>query len=375
MVGRAIEKDAVAYHEARHFSRGEFRELVEDMWRYFVGNKDDNACRGGDIKKCERSIGSKSKSQGHKRELGSSTERGEKARNVRKRESSQSSEASSRSSKSSRSRYTTELTRREDDHDGNEQQQEYLCELSSAEMNNNEGMKGYMTSHRVIVSEPFEANIVSLGPYLQKKLLALGLKQSIVILEVDKMMVILKQILKYAGKASLKQQEKMLELLEKFGFKSGHISDRLAAALVVEWAVSKDKHNVVEKLVKDAEDDVVKDTDDDDVKNMIPPEIMAVEEGYPRMALVMAYVLHTQKGLEEQVSKDLARAMVGVWITYGFTYKHMCQICLNVDREGVKVEALRNMLEIKLTEGFVKPMSFGFSKLIKLTLLYFDEAV
>ena len=241
-------------------------------------------------------------------------------------------------------------------------------------MNNNEGMKGYTTTHRVIVSEP-EANIISLGPYLKKKLLALGLKQNIVVLEVDKMMVTLKQILKYAGKASLKQQEKMLQLLDKFGFKSGHISNRLVAVLVVEWAVSKDKHNVVEKLVKDAEDDNVKDTDDDDVKNMIPQEIMAVEEGYPRMALVMAYVLHTQKGLEEQVSKDLARAMVGVWITYGFTYKHMCQICLNSDRKEGRVEALRNLLEIKLTEGFVKPMSFGFSKLIKLTLLYFDEAV
>merc|ERR1711909_173854 len=114
------------------------------------------------------------------------------------------------------------------------------------------------------------------------------------------------------GKASFKQQEKMLHLLDKFGFKSGHISVRLAAVLVVEWAVSKEKPNVVEKLVKYDDDVVVKDTDDDDDENMIPQEIMAVKEGYPRMALVMAYVLHNQKGLEEQVSKDLARAMVGV---------------------------------------------------------------
>ena len=60
MVGRAIEKDAVAYHEARHFSRGEFRELVEDIWTYFLGNKDNKAC--GDSKKYERSIRNKSKS-------------------------------------------------------------------------------------------------------------------------------------------------------------------------------------------------------------------------------------------------------------------------------------------------------------------------
>jgi len=372
LVGRAIEKDAVAHHEARHFSRGEFRQLVEDIWTYFVGNKDDMAC--GDSKKCEKRIGNKSKALGHRMELGNRTERDEKTQNISKRESSQSS--SETSSRSSRSRPRIKPTsRREEDHDESEQQQEYHCQYSNAEMNNNEGMKGHITSSRVVVSEPIEANIISLGPYLQKKLLALGLKKNIVILEVDKMMVTLKQILEYAGKASFKQQEKMLHLLDKFGFKSGHISVRLAAVLVVEWAVSEEKPNVVEKLVKYDDDNVVKDTDDDDDEKMIPQEIMAVKEGYPRMALVMAYVLHNQKGLEEQVSKDLARAMVGVWITYGFTYKHMCQICLNTDREEVKTEALRNMLEIKLTEGFVKPMSFGFSKLIKLTLLYFAEAV
>ena len=230
-----------------------------------------------------------------------------------------------------------------------------------------------MTSNEVI-TEPDGVYINSLGPYLQNKLLSLGLKKNIVILEVDKLMEALKPILESAGKGPFKQKEKMLYMLKSFGYKSGHVSDRLAADLVVEWAVMRKKDNVVEKLVKDADTDVVKDTDDDD-DNLIPKEIMGVEEGYPRMAVVMAYVLHTQKGLEEQVSKDLARAMVGVWITYGFTYKHMCQICLSEDREEAKVEVLRNMLENKLTEGFVKPMSFGFSKLIKLTLLYFAEAV
>ena len=41
LVGRALQKDAVAHHEARVFSRGGFRELVEDIWTYLVGNKDD----------------------------------------------------------------------------------------------------------------------------------------------------------------------------------------------------------------------------------------------------------------------------------------------------------------------------------------------
>ena len=93
------------------------------------------------------------------------------------------------------------------------------------------------------------------------------------------------------------------------------------------------------------------------------------------MALVMAFFLHTQKGLEEHISKDLARAMVGVWITYGFTYKQMCEVCQGAARKEVKVEILRRMLNTKLSEGFVKPTTFGFSLMIKLTLLYFTHAV
>ena len=369
LVGRALQKGAVTGHEARVFSRGEFRELVEDIWIYLVKGEDDILC--GDSKEGEERIRNESRSQGHRKKSLDYTERDEKTRKTLKRESSQSS--SEASSRNSNRRSKTKLSRRVNYEDGSAQQQKNWWEYSSDEMNNNEGIKGYMTPTEV-VSESGGVYINSLGPYLQKKLLALGLKRNIVILEVDKMMVTLKQILESEGKVSFKQQEKMLHLLKKFGYKSGHVSDRLAADLVVEWAVMRKKDNVVEKLVKDADTDVVKDTDDDD-DNMIPKEIMDVEEGYPRMAVVMAYVLHTQKGLEEQVSKDLARAMVGVWITYGFTYKHMCQICLSADREEAKVEVLRNMLENKLTEGFVKPMSFGFSKLIKLTLLYFAEAV
>merc|ERR1719153_1184003 len=185
----------------------------------------------GDSKKSEKS--SRDKRKSHRMELGNRTERDEKTQNISKRESSQSS--SETSSRSSRSRPRIKPTsRREEDHDESEQQQEYHCEFRSAEMNNNEGMKGHITSSRVIVSEPIEANIISLGQYIQGKLLALGLKKNIVILEVDKMMVTLKQILEYAGKGSFKHQEKMLHLLDKFGFKSGHISVRLAAVLVVE---------------------------------------------------------------------------------------------------------------------------------------------
>ena len=115
--------------------------------------------------------------------------------------------------------------------------------------------------------------------------------------------------------------------------------------------------------------------EDNDKVEVIPSEIMGVEEGFPRMALVMAFFLHTERDLEEQIRKDLARAMVGVWITYGFTYQQMCKVFQSRDQQEVKVDMLRNMLNTKVSEGFLKPVSFGFSKLIKLTLFYFSHAV
>ena len=111
------------------------------------------------------------------------------------------------------------------------------------------------------------------------------------------------------------------------------------------------------------------------VKNGIPKQIMEVEEGYPRMALVMAFRLHSRRGLDEQLSKDLARAMVGVWITYGFTYREIYDICRGIDRPEIVTFKLMDMLNKKLFQGHAKPMSFGFGKLIKLTQFYFDQAV
>ena len=139
LVGRALQKDAVAHHEARVFSRGGFRELVEDIWTYLVGNKDDIVWGGS--KEDAGRIRNISRSQEHKKEIGDYTERDERTRQTLKRESSPSS--SEASIRSSRSRPKTKLSRREED--GSDQQQKHNWEYSSAEMNNNEGVKGYLT--------------------------------------------------------------------------------------------------------------------------------------------------------------------------------------------------------------------------------------
>ena len=66
---------------------------------------------------------------------------------------------------------------------------------------------------------------------------------------------------------------------------------------------------------------------------------------------------------------------MGVWITYGFTYQQVCEVFQSRDQQKVKLDILMNMLNTKVTKGFLKPVSFGFSKLIKLTLFYFSHAV
>lgn len=236
--------------------------------------------------------------------------------------------------------------------------------------NDNSEGAGDITTHEIPELGGFGCN--SLGSYLEKKLLGLGLKQDTVNVETDKIMVSAKQVLRDVGKTSLVQQDKVLKSLAKCGYRSGHISDRLAADLIAEWAGRGKAEKEFHKS-DDVEKDVTNAGKSDD--GIIPSQIMGVEEGYPRMALVMAFFLHTQKGLEEQISKDIARAMVGVWITYGFTYQQMCEVCQGTGRKEVKVEMLRSMLNTKLAEGFVKPMSFGFSLMIKLTLLYFSHAV
>lgn len=112
-----------------------------------------------------------------------------------------------------------------------------------------------------------------------------------------------RHVMQDVGNAAL-TQDQALQLLGKFGYESGHVSDRLVADLLVDWAArahgeaTKRKKNVVQKMLNDGYDE--------DSEHGIPPEIMGVEEGYPRMALVMAFVLHTEKGLDEQISKDLA---------------------------------------------------------------------
>ena len=155
----------------------------------------------------------------------------------------------------------------------------------------------------------------------------------------------------------------LAELLEKAGYKSGHVGARMAAEIIINF-MQQDFHSSSSP------------PNSKKSKTELPALFRKIEEGFPRMAVVMAYYLHNYKGYEEEVSKDLARTMVGVWITFGVTYHQLKVICfISNKRNSIKQQELRNLLNSKLDEGNEKPKLFQFSSLIELTIRYFLKAI
>ena len=99
-----------------------------------------------------------------------------------------------------------------------------------------------------------------------------------------------------------------------------------------------------------------------------PARVMAVEAGYPRMALGIAYHLHNSCGYEEAVSKSLAKSMVEVWIKYEVSYNSLSRICSEEDKAIVK-DLLNNLLEIKRKKN---PRILDFRSLVDMTARFFD---
>ena len=160
---------------------------------------------------------------------------------------------------------------------------------------------------------------------------------------------------------SVVKTSELAELLEEAGYKSGHVEARMVAEIIINF-MQQDSSKTSPKPKK--------------AKKELPSAFRQVEEGFPRMAVVMAYYLHNYKGYEEDVSKDLARSMVGVWITFGVNYHQLKQICFIPDkRNSIKQLELRNLLDSKLDEGKEKPKLFHFSSLIELTIRYFLKAI
>jgi len=166
------------------------------------------------------------------------------------------------------------------------------------------------------------------------------------------------------SKARTVTTSQLSRLLEESGFKlSEEVSSRQAAELVIDF-MNADKGNDSDKTAQ------VKSS-----SSKVPDQLRKVEEGFPRMAVVMAYFLHNFKGYREEVAKDLARSMVSVWICYGFQYSDLWRICCSTSRNSQKQHVLKGMLLEKVKEGKEEPKEFQFNSLIELTIRYFLKAV
>eukprot|EP00092_Neocalanus_flemingeri_P025448 GFUD01027590.1.p1 GENE.GFUD01027590.1~~GFUD01027590.1.p1 ORF type:complete len:790 (+),score=229.78 GFUD01027590.1:53-2422(+) len=175
-------------------------------------------------------------------------------------------------------------------------------------------------------------------------------------------------------------------------FHSRYLSARLAAGLIMEFCQekvgkvakqNKKMFDEMDNILRDESDFIIKTQTDLDMNIFIQTNVLSIPPGYPRMVVVLSYRLcySCRMGVEE--CKVLARAMVGVWINYGFDYlemKDMYEKERMGEGKGMDNLSLMNMrrllhcrLRAKIEQGFYKPKRFGLSKLIDLTIYYFEN--
>ena len=149
-------------------------------------------------------------------------------------------------------------------------------------------------------------------------------------------------------------------LLESVGYKSSHVTAHLAAELVINYMLKEAQRPEAES----------KETK----SRKLPANLMEVQEGFPRMAVVMAYYLHTRMDNSEDESKDLARSMVETWISCGVEYSRLHHICLSDQRTASKQVLLHEIL-VKNSPTDLNMNMFQLSTMIDLTIRYFYRAV
>jgi len=152
-------------------------------------------------------------------------------------------------------------------------------------------------------------------------------------------------------------------LLDKAGYRSGHVGAHMVASLVMEFMKMDAMKNV---------GDIAKD-----VLNITKPrrdlalEALKEEEGFAKMSDKFDYYLRKHKDYDELISRDLAKCMVELWRHYGVSYRQLKDIC----RDNLYVTKrynLRTLLNGKEDEGKSKPKLFSFKTLIDFTIKHFD---
>jgi len=200
--------------------------------------------------------------------------------------------------------------------------------------------------------------------YLRHSLADLGLREVEAEVEVGKILVCLRKVVDRLDGGSVGVCN-LTTLLTAAGFSSGHVAARLAAKLCLSF-IRKESGPEEKTIAQESKRSPVE---------KFPARVMRVEEGYPRMALGIAYHLHNCAGYTEAVSKSLAKSMVEVWIKYEVSYRKLQRIAASRKSDQVK-DVLRNLLETKVNgcQENKKARRFQFFSLIDMTLKFFDIA-
>ena len=103
--------------------------------------------------------------------------------------------------------------------------------------------------------------------------------------------------------------------------------------------------------------------------------VMEVEDGYPRLALGIAFHLHNHSGYSELVSKSLAKSMVEVWIKHDVPFRKLKRVCTERPEEQSR-KYLRSLLEKKVNgdQNQKKERSRQFNSIIEMTVKFFSIA-
>ena len=241
----------------------------------------------------------------------------------------------------------------------------------------------------------------TLFSYIHKELLTLGMKATSASREVSEVINILSELSLSIERleaiftmivgdnkmGGLTEFHKILERkLSKGCWNSRYLTPRLAAGLMMEYLKDKDSVKTVVNNNKEKLREV------DKILNTVRKKLDTSEGqkcvesmplGFPRMGANMASRLMKKSKMTEEECVELARSMIGTWVSYGFRYSDLANLYEGEIRgENSKSglvsliryrKHLHEMLRNKTSQGLIKPKDFRFSELIDLTVFYFEN--
>jgi len=153
-------------------------------------------------------------------------------------------------------------------------------------------------------------------------------------------------------------------LLDKAGYRSGHVGAHMVASLVIEFMKMD-----ATKPVRDIAEDLLNVTNPR--RDLAKKDALREEEGFVKMTDKFSFYLRRHEFYDDEVGRDLAKCMVGLWRNYGVRYQELKDICSH-GRYVSKSSNLWMILNRKVDEGHPAPKLFRFKTLIDFTIKTFD---